>query len=159
MRYFSFLFIPLILWGLSSCDSDPVEQKFSLFSQLDSASTGLNFINEVADQKDFNVLTYRNFYNGGGVAIGDVNNDGLPDVYFTANMAPNKLYLNKGNWKFEDISEKAGIAGEKAWSTGVSMVDINADGYLDIYVCNSFSGKLSTLLLRYFKSDAIAASR
>ncbi|MEM8888777.1 MAG: CRTAC1 family protein, partial [Bacteroidota bacterium] len=141
MRYYTLLLFPIFLWVIISCDSSagekPSEQEFRLFSQLDSAQTGLNFINKVEDQKDFNVLTYRNFYNGGGVAIGDINNDGLPDVYFTANMAPNRLYLNKGNWEFEDISVKAGIAGEKAWSTGVSMVDINADGFLDIYVCNS----------------------
>ncbi|MFP4091569.1 MAG: VCBS repeat-containing protein, partial [Cyclobacteriaceae bacterium] len=85
----------------------------------------------------FNILNYRNFYNGGGVAIGDINRDGLPDFYFTANMQPNRLYLNKGNWQFEDITEKAGVGGSRAWSTGVTMVDINADGLLDIYVCNS----------------------
>ncbi|MDW3645680.1 MAG: VCBS repeat-containing protein [Bacteroidia bacterium] len=141
MRYFSLLLLPIFLCLIPACDlaTDELEvkQRFSLFSKLDSTDTGLNFINKVEDQKDFNVLTYRNFYNGGGVAIGDINNDGLPDVYFTANMAPNRLYLNKGNWEFEDISSKAGIRGEKAWSTGVSMVDINADGFLDIYVCNS----------------------
>ncbi|MEL6252296.1 MAG: VCBS repeat-containing protein [Bacteroidota bacterium] len=141
MRYYSFLLILIFLWALPACDSvveNPIQDdKLRLFSRLDSVNTGLNFINEVKDQKDFNVLTYRNFYNGGGVAIGDINNDGLPDIYFTANMASNRLYLNKGNWQFEDISDKAGIAGEKAWSTGVSMVDINADGFLDIYVCNS----------------------
>ncbi len=99
--------------------------------------TGLDFINEVQDGEEFNVLTYRNFYNGGGVAIGDVNNDGLADVYLTSNQKPNKLYLNRGNWKFEDITEAAGVAGTKGWKTGVAMADVNGDGWLDIYVCNS----------------------
>lgn len=108
-----------------------------LFIQLDPQETGVDFINKVEDTQNFNVFTYRNYYNGGGVAIGDVNNDGLSDLYFTANMAPNKLYLNKGDWKFEEVAEKAGVGGQKAWSTGVAMADVNADGWLDIYICNS----------------------
>lgn len=100
-------------------------------------STGIDFINQVKDTKDFNILTYRNFYNGGGVAIGDVDNDGLADVFFTANMGSNKLYKNNGNWKFEDISLNAGFVKKQDWSTGVVMVDINHDGWLDIYVCNA----------------------
>jgi enediyne biosynthesis protein E4 len=107
-------------------------------------NTGIDFSNTVTDSANFNVLTYRNFYNGGGAAIGDLNNDGLPEVFFTANMVSNKLYLNKGNWQFEDISAKAGIATEKEWSTGVVMTDINADGWLDIFVCNAgyLNGKI-----------------
>jgi len=107
------------------------------FTTLAGDETGINFVNRVNDGEQFNILTYRNFYNGGGVAIGDANNDGLNDVYFTANMAKNSLYLNGGNWKFEDITEKSGVGGTKAWSTGVTMADINGDGWLDIYVCNS----------------------
>jgi hypothetical protein len=99
--------------------------------------TGVEFSNKIYNTKDFNIFSYRNFYNGGGVAIGDINNDGLPDILFTANMGSNKLYLNKGNWKFEDITEKAGISEKEQWSTGVVMVDINSDGWLDIYVCNA----------------------
>jgi hypothetical protein len=91
----------------------------------------------VTNSKDFNILTYRNYYNGGGVAIGDINNDGLSDVFFTANMGSNKLYLNKGNLQFDDITMRAGIGSPDMWSTGVVMVDINSDGWLDIYVCNA----------------------
>lgn len=109
----------------------------ALFTKLSGEETGISFINEIENQKNFNVFKYRNFYNGGGVAIGDINNDGLPDIYFTANMKRNKLFLNKGDFKFEDITETAGVAGSKPWSTGVVMVDINADGLLDIYVSNA----------------------
>lgn len=107
----------------------------TLFEQMEH--TGIDFTNKVQDTPDFNIFTYRNFYNGGGVAIGDINNDGLSDVFFTANSGNNKLYLNKGNWQFEDISEKAGFTNKKKWSTGVVMADVNHDGWLDIYVCNA----------------------
>lgn len=107
------------------------------FQLLDPDKTGIAFENQVADGDSFNILTYRNFYNGGGVAIGDINNDSLPDIYFTANQKKNKLYLNKGNFVFEDITEKAGVVGTMSWSTGVTMADVNGDGLLDIYVCNS----------------------
>ncbi|MEN1784049.1 MAG: VCBS repeat-containing protein, partial [Bacteroidota bacterium] len=108
-----------------------------LFTLLSPEESGVNFINAVENQRNFNIFKYRNFYNGGGVAIGDINNDGLADLYLTGNMVPNKLYLNKGNLQFEDISAKAGVEGNKPWSTGVTMVDINADGLLDIYVSNA----------------------
>ncbi|MEL6142461.1 MAG: CRTAC1 family protein [Bacteroidota bacterium] len=104
---------------------------------MDNASIGINFMNEVVNGHDFNIFSYRNFYNGGGVAIGDINNDGLSDVFFTANMGANRLYLNKGDWTFEDISSAAGIEEANKWSTGVAMIDINHDGWLDIYVCNA----------------------
>jgi enediyne biosynthesis protein E4 len=108
---------------------------------LSSSDSGIDFVNEVQDQEDFNILTYRNYYNGGGVAIGDINNDGLNDVYFTSNMGDNRLFLNKGNLKFEDISLKAGVVGKKSWCTGVTMADVNADGYMDLYVCYSGDAK------------------
>ena len=108
-----------------------------LFELKDSNYTGIDFENTLVYDDDFNIFTYRNFYNGGGVALGDINNDGLIDIYFTGNIVSNKLYLNKGNFKFEDITDKAGVSGSRKWSTGVSMVDINGDGWLDIYVCNS----------------------
>ncbi|WP_400076627.1 VCBS repeat-containing protein [Winogradskyella sp. R77965] len=114
-----------------------MENRGPQFKLLSADSTGINFSNDLVSTDEFNVYKYRNFYNGGGVAIGDINNDGLQDVYLTSNMSKNRLYLNKGDFKFEDITDKANVAGSKAWSTGVSMVDINADGFLDIYVCNS----------------------
>jgi len=115
-------------------DSIPSDALFQLRAAED---TGIDFSNNVHDGQEFNVLTYRNFYNGGGVSIGDVNNDGLVDVFFTANMEPNKLYLNKGNLKFEEVGASAGISGRGGWSTGSSMADVNGDGLMDIYVCNS----------------------
>ena len=104
--------------------------------------SGIQFSNNVEDGKKENSFLFRNFYNGGGVAIGDINNDGLPDIFFTSNMAENKLYLNKGDFKFEDITTKAGFRQDSMWSTGVTFVDINNDGWLDVYVCNS--GHMST---------------
>jgi hypothetical protein len=118
-----------------SCNE--TEIKKPQFELLTAEATGINFRNDLVSTDIFNVYRYRNFYNGGGVAIGDINNDGLQDIYLTSNLNENKLYLNKGNFTFEDITATANIAGSKAWSTGVSMVDINADGFLDIYVCNS----------------------
>ena len=128
-----FFFLFVIFASCSKGNSD------SLFTKLDASQTGINFQNEVKNGKNMNIFKYRNFYNGGGVAIGDINNDGLADVFFTSNQGTNKLYLNKGNFKFEDISTKSGIEGKKAWSTGVVMVDINGDGLLDIYVCDAGS--------------------
>ncbi|MCL6460559.1 MAG: VCBS repeat-containing protein, partial [Flavobacterium micromati] len=132
-----FVLLPLMILFFSNCSKENLENKDVLFSILDSSKTGINFVNEVKNGADMNIFKYRNFYNGGGVAIGDINNDGLSDVYFTSNLGTNKLYLNKGNFTFEDISKKAGVEGTKTWSTGVVMVDINADGLLDIYVCNA----------------------
>ena len=128
----------LIFCTLFSC-SDPKSPKTAgpLFDLKDNTTIGIEFSNDLSYTNDFNVYKYRNFYNGGGVAIGDINNDGLADVFMTANQGSNRLFLNKGNWQFEDITETAGVGGERAWSTGVTMADVNADGLLDIYVCNS----------------------
>jgi hypothetical protein len=129
------IFILPLCFGLWSCNAE--KSVPPLFELMESAQTGIDFSNDLPFDKDFNIYKYRNFYNGGGVSIGDVNNDGLPDIYFTANRKKNKLYLNKGGFKFEDISVSSGAEGNRAWSTGVTMVDVNADGFLDIYVCNS----------------------
>lgn len=129
----AFACLLLAVSALLSCKQKQVP--LTLFEEMEH--TGIDFTNQVQDTPDFNIFTYRNFYNGGGVAIGDINNDGLSDVFFTANSGSNKLYLNKGNWQFEDISEKAGFANKKKWSTGVVMADVNHDGWLDIYVCNA----------------------
>ena len=117
---------------LFSCTQKKEKPLFELME-----NTGIDFENKITDGELENSFLFRNFYNGGGVAIGDINNDGLPDIFLTSNMGDNKLYLNKGNMKFEDISLKAGLKQDSMWSTGVTMVDINGDGWLDIYVCNS----------------------
>ncbi|MCK0161531.1 VCBS repeat-containing protein [Allomuricauda sp. F6463D] len=138
-----YITVCLLLTGLLSCKNNEGKQQVAekemdtLFTLLKPEETGVTFINSIENQKNFNIFKYRNFYNGGGVAIGDINNDGLEDIYLTGNMVPNRLYLNKGDMKFEDISESAGVLGNKPWSTGVVMVDINHDGLLDIYVCNA----------------------
>jgi len=118
-----------------------VEENTSLFILHNSDISGLNFKNTVRETMDENFLNYEFLYNGSGVAVGDINNDGLPDVYFAGNSSNDKLYLNKGDLKFVDISATSGISELQGWSTGVTMVDINADGWLDIYVCRSGPSK------------------
>lgn len=139
-RFYSYtrktLLLFALIWFQFSCNKSE-EQPDGLFQEMDAAETGIDFVNKVEDREDINIFNYRNFYNGGGVSVGDINNDGLPDIYFTANMGENKLYLNKGNWKFEDITAKAGVAEPDKWSTGVVMADVNGDNLLDIYVCNA----------------------
>ncbi|MEM1121298.1 MAG: VCBS repeat-containing protein [Bacteroidota bacterium] len=134
------LFGLVLMSLLPACQQEA--EKTTLFRLLDNEQIGIDFANNLTSTNDFNVYKYRNFYNGGGVALGDINNDGLIDIYFVSNQAANKLYLNRGNpngqgLQFEDVTEKAGVGGQKAWSTGVTFVDINNDGLLDIYVCNS----------------------
>ncbi len=132
-RYFLFT---LLAFAFVACQQSR-EKEMKLFSLIEPNESGIEFSNDLTFDADFNIYTYRNYYNGGGVAVGDFNNDNLIDIYFTANSKKNQLYLNKGNFKFEDITESAGVGGKRAWSTGVSIADVNADGFLDIYVCNS----------------------
>jgi enediyne biosynthesis protein E4 len=133
------IIIFFVLFTLISCNQN--KKKESLFTSLDSSETGIDFTNKVIDTKDFNIFSYRNFYNGAGVGIGDINNDGLPDVYLVSNQGKNKLYLNQGQLKFKDITKTSGVKGTHSWSTGVVMVDVNNDGYLDIYVSNAGNKK------------------
>ena len=133
-RYNTFLLLIVWILFLSGC-TENTDQK--LFEEMPSGHTGIDFVNEIVSSEKLNIFNYRNFYNGGGVAIGDINNDGLPDIYLTANIGPNKLYLNKGNFQFEDITESAKVEGRGSWSTGATFADINGDGLLDLYVCNS----------------------
>lgn len=130
------VFLLLLLFGCRPKNNEPANKNEHPLFQL-METTGIGFANNIKNSEAFNIFSYRNFYNGGGAAIGDINNDGLSDVFFTANMGSNKLYLNKGSFQFADISERAGFKEKKDWSTGVVMVDINHDGWLDIYVCNA----------------------
>jgi enediyne biosynthesis protein E4 len=133
-RFLIFSFFSFSLF-LLSCKQDSRPASQPLFEFM--TNTGINFTNKVVDGDVENSFLFRNFYNGGGVGIGDINNDGLPDIFLTSNSGGNKLYLNKGNFQFEDITEKAGIILDDKWNTGVTFVDINGDGWLDIYVCSS----------------------
>ncbi len=136
-QYISIMGILAIL-GILSCKEQKKDIKTNLiFELVDTKASGINFINDSPYTEELNTYTYRNFYNGGGVALGDINNDGLVDIYFSGNQVDNKLYLNKGNWKFEDITDKAGVACSNVWSTGVTFVDINGDAFLDMYVCKA----------------------
>ncbi len=126
---------------LVSCSSNDNHEKENLFVSKKSSSTGIDFKNILTESDSLNYFTYSYLYMGGGVATGDFNNDGLEDVFFTANQEKNKLYINQGNLKFKDITKFANVAGDSRWYTGVSLVDINADGWLDIYL--SVSGPLA----------------
>jgi hypothetical protein len=115
----------------------PASPGSTLFTKLPSAHTNVDFSNNIEYTEDTNVFTYRNYHNGGGAAIGDLNGNGRQDIYFVSNQGNNRLYLNKGDWWFRDRTDAAGVAGERAWATGVTIADVNGDGRLDIYVCNS----------------------
>lgn len=121
---------------LSNC-TGKADDTDILFHKLSAESTGIHFVNPLSFDPQFNIQIYRNFYNGGGVAIGDVTGNGFPDIYLTGNMVENRLYENMGDFNFVDITKSAGVAGRGKWTTGASMVDINGNGLLDIYVTNS----------------------
>ena len=128
------LLVILEIFFLVGCiQKDFSEEK--LFTLLSAGETGIDFENRLEETEELNIIEYLYFNNGAGVSAGDINNDGLVDLYFTASQLPNKLYLNKGNLQFEDITVKAGVDGTGDWKTGVTMADVNADGFLDIYVC------------------------
>ena len=128
IRYFLIFSIPVLLF---SC------KKRTLFEQIPSSQSGVTFNNKIIENDTINPLDKLNIYNGGGVGVGDFNNDGLQDIYFVGNAVSNKLYLNKGGMKFEDVTTEAGVGGKGGWGRGVAVVDINNDGLLDIYVCNT----------------------
>lgn len=123
----------LLLFLCQSCD----KKDASLFTRLESAKSGIDFENAIVETPEINILTYEYTYNGGGVAAGDFNNDGLCDLFFTGNTVSNRLYLNQGNLRFKDVTKNAGVGGRSFWKTGATVVDINNDGWLDIYVCYS----------------------
>ncbi|MEC4003214.1 VCBS repeat-containing protein [Flavobacterium sp. SUN052] len=137
-NFYKILLVSILFVGCS-------KKEDRLFEKLSSNESNIKFINQLDEKKNISILDYLYYYNGGGVALGDINNDGLVDIYFTSNQGKNKLYLNKGNNKFEDISIKAGVEGQSDWNSGTIMADVNGDGYLDIYVCavvgiNGFEG-------------------
>jgi hypothetical protein len=130
-KQYGILFLFYLLFSCKEEGSDP------LFSLLSEDQTGISFRNDLVYTEKINPYTFRNFYNGAGVAIGDINQDSLPDIFFAGNQQSNRLYLNTGELNFEDITDKAGVNSTGSWSTGVSMADVNGDGLLDIYVCKS----------------------
>lgn len=151
---FCFLII-LFVFGCKQKENENVisntsKDTIQLFETLPANSTGIDFVNTLEETVESNYYQYMYTYIGGGVAAGDINNDGLVDLYFTANSGPDKLYLNQGDFKFEDITQKAGILNLSGFNTGVTMVDINNDGLLDIYVSRGGwkdeDGKFANLL-------------
>jgi enediyne biosynthesis protein E4 len=137
----SILLFVIGVTGLGCREKSPSQQGQTKFQLMPSEHTGITFSNDVPYSDSFNCYIFRNFYNGGGVGVGDVNNDGLPDIFFCGNMVSNRLYQNKGNFQFEDITVKSGLSSQNIWTTGVAMVDINGDGWLDIYTCKSGNPK------------------
>ncbi len=131
MKFISLLLLFFIIAFFCSC------KKPTLFEQVPSSHSGIHFSNNIIENDTINPITLLNIYNGGGVGVGDFNNDGLQDLYFVGNAVSNKLYLNKGNMQFEDVTAKAGVGGKGGWGRGVAVVDLNNDGLLDIYVCNT----------------------
>ena len=136
----------IILFIVFSCTKEGTINK--QFIALDNTKSGVNFSNNIIENDTLNYFSFPYLYLGAGVSVGDINNDGLSDIYFTGNLTPNKLYLNKGNLQFEDITEKAGITGDNRWYSGTTMADVNNDGFLDIYL--SVSGKFNTTANQLF---------
>ena len=153
-----FLFCVIAIFFFCCNGKSETENTGLLFTKLSSVKTNINFSNLISYNEEFNPYTFRNFFNGGGVAIGDVNNDGLPDVFFCSNQQSNKLYLNKGSFKFDDVTAKASVGSDSVWSTGVTMADVNGDGLLDIYVCKSGDIKGQNRSNSLFINNGITAS-
>ncbi len=164
-----FLFVLIVACSEGNGDAarvrsaPPPTQRGQLFSLLPSSYTGVDFANRLTETRDFNVFTYRNFYNGGGVAIGDLTGDGLPEIVLTSNEEGPRLYLNLGHFHFRDITKEAGVAESGRWTTGVTLADVNGDGLLDIYVCHAGlkSGALraNTLYINQGVKDGIPRFR
>jgi VCBS repeat protein len=131
MKFLRYPLFYLVIFSCFSC------KKATLFELVPSSHSGVVFNNKIIENDTINPLDKLNIYNGGGVGIGDFNNDGLQDIYLVGNQVHNRLYINKGNMKFEDVTDEAGVGGLGGWGRGVAVVDINNDGLLDIYVCNT----------------------
>ena len=126
------LLLVFTAWLLLAACAD--KKELPLFREIKSTESGLTFNNAIVENRQLNMINYQYLYNGGGVGIGDFNNDNLPDIYFTASLESNKLFINRGNMKFEDVTEAAGVTGNRKWSRGATVIDINNDGLLDLYV-------------------------
>ena len=151
LKCFVFCFTLILAGVVVSCGFHNDYSSQTAFFKIPSEHSGIDFSNQLLENDEFNIIEYLYFYNGGGIAIGDINNDGLEDIFFTSNQNDNKLYLNRGNLQFDDITESAGVKKVGNWSTGVTMVDVNGDGLLDIYVCGvggykNFSGRNQLLI-------------
>ncbi|MEN7550781.1 VCBS repeat-containing protein [Rapidithrix thailandica] len=152
IRNFQSMLLLFIITGCISCNPEREQLPSKIFDEMAPERSGIHFANTLTENDSVNYFNYMYIYMGGGVAIGDLNNDGLPDIYFTGNMVENKLYLNKGNLQFEDITQKARVAADDRWVTGVTLGDANQDGWLDIYV--SVSGKWASTKNLLFINDA-----
>ena len=126
MKFFHLL---VIAFCLSSC-----QKRETLFQLTEAIETGVDFNNKITESDDFNILTEEYIFNGGGVAVADFDQNGLPDLFFTGNMVSNELYLNQGALKFKKVTKEAQLNSEGFWSTGVTVIDLNADGWLDLYI-------------------------
>ena len=134
MRIAPLLFVSFLLAGVTAC-----KKHTSLFEKISASHSGIYFNNTITESDSINPMAVVNIYNGGGVGIGDFNNDGLPDIFFTGNMVRCKLYLNKGNFKFDDVTNNAGVDGMGRWARSTAVVDINNDGLMDMYICNTIN--------------------
>src|SRR6185436_4372377 len=134
---FSMLRFRLVLHGIVLLLISACHSKQTFFEKVSSSHSGIYFINRITENDTLNPLDVVNVYNGGGVGIGDFNNDGKQDIFFTGNMVSSKLYLNEGAFNFKDVTDEANVSGEGRWARGVAVVDVNNDGLMDMYICNT----------------------